>query len=167
MNVVDNAIALRILYLLIKPFDQWPAYRQGIIDSKGNILKPGVKSNDWSMLHRLVLRIKVLLGKLPGGESKIASVLAGYMLVRENINIRKDSDFSYLTEEDILNQKFTFKDYSSFVKLLEDGEAIGSTVPANNTNNAAGLKGEPPVNLKKRKKNVGRYFRRLQSTTGR
>ena len=37
--VVDNLIALRILYLLVTPFVKTKAYEYGIIDDKGNYLK--------------------------------------------------------------------------------------------------------------------------------
>ena len=36
---VDSIIAYRILYLLVTPFDQTPAFKLGIIDAKGKELK--------------------------------------------------------------------------------------------------------------------------------
>ena len=167
MNLVDNAVALRVLYLLVTPFDKWPAYHEGIIDKDGNALK-NAQSFNWTMLHRLVARLKMLLGKLPGGKTKVASYLAAYLLVKENMNT-EHIDYSYITENDLLNVKYTFDEFSEFARLIEDGEMTSPVVPANNTENIAGVKkgDEPPINLKKRKKNVARYFRRVSGVASR
>jgi hypothetical protein len=139
MKFVDNAIATRILYLLNLPFQQWPAYRQGIIDHDGKIVKQK-ESDDWTMLHRLVARLKMLLAKIPGGNSHLGTMLASYLLVKENI----ENDGEHLTESDIILKRPTFREYveyNDFISLEEaQGRAINWTHPAaaghaNNPNN--------------------------------
>lgn len=88
-RTVDNLIAYRILSMLVKPFDKTAAFEQGIIDAKGKVLKKAntlttSKEKDaYTYLHRLVFSLKRLLGKLPGGSSKIASMAAAYYLIKE------------------------------------------------------------------------------------
>ena len=37
-RIVDNVIALRIIYLLVQPFETTDAYKNGLIDANGNKL---------------------------------------------------------------------------------------------------------------------------------
>lgn len=88
-QLVDNLIAYRILTMLVKPFEETSAFKLGIIDAKGNNLK---KSNtfhssderdSYTYLHRLVFNMKKILNRLPGGESKLKSLVAALFLVKE------------------------------------------------------------------------------------
>jgi hypothetical protein len=105
---LDTAIALRIIYLLNTPFEKWPAYKEGVIDEDGNTLQKGVKSDNWTMLHRLVARLKRIIAMAPGGKSALGSAIATYLMVKEQRNL-------------------SFGEYHDFVSLYEEGEA-----PANN-----------------------------------
>jgi len=88
-RTVDNLLAYRILSMLVKPFDKTQAFEQGIIDAKGKILKKANKlttskeKDAYTYLHRLVFSLKRLLGKLPGGSSRLSSLAAAYYLIRE------------------------------------------------------------------------------------
>jgi hypothetical protein len=142
-KVVDNLVAYRVLSMLVKPFVETDAYRLGIIDNKGKNL---IKSSDfkteaqreaYTYLHRLVFNMKKIINKLPGGESKLKSVVSAFFLVKEyyESNSRSTSlmeerfralmEFDgILAEETILVEKY-MKD------LEEDGE--GGAAPANVT----------------------------------
>jgi hypothetical protein len=137
MQVVDNAIAIRIIYLLSTPFEKWDAYKEGIIDEDGKVIE-SKSSPNWTMLHRLVSRIKVLIGKLPGGKTTLASLIAAYVLVREDKEYTDDEILIELTKTP------SFTDYNAFATLIEDA-------PANATANVAGLTpaSEPPARKKK------------------
>jgi len=88
-TVVDNLIALRILYLLVTPFVKSNAYKLGIIDDKGNYLKKSkdlkttAERESFSYLHRLVFTLKRLLAKLPGGDNRLKSFVAALYLIKE------------------------------------------------------------------------------------
>ena len=103
-SVIDNLIAFRILYMLVTPFEQTDAFELGIIDKSGNALKKikdlkSIKEKEsYTALHRLVFNLKKLLAKLPGGASKITSIIAAYWLIKENIDKR------YIVSENQLNQ---------------------------------------------------------------
>lgn len=149
---IDNAIAVRIIYLLVTPFTEWDAYKEGIIDDKGVILKKETSDN-WTMLHRLVCRLKKLIAVIPGGESKIASYAAAYLLVRESLRINK--------EPEELEETFaTLQTFSYDEKFLKKIEMIIEDAPANVTGNVATV--EKPL-LKKRVKNVRARIRKNDS----
>ena len=127
-QIVDNLIAYRVLTMLVKPFSETDAYRLGIIDNKGkNLIKPSSLSTTeeksaYTFLHRLVFNMKKIINKLPGGESKLKSVISAYFLIREYYekNDRSTSMMeqrfhklmetdAILAEESILIEKFPKK----------------------------------------------------------
>lgn len=86
MRIVDNLIALRIIYLLSTPFEKYDAFRLGLIDAEGRKLKKAEtpeESNATSMLHRLVWNLKRIINIAPGGKTRIGSLVAAYLLVKE------------------------------------------------------------------------------------
>ena len=88
-RIVDNLIAYRILSMLVKPFDETDAYKLGIIDAKGKILrknselKTDEERNAYTYLHRLVFNLKRILIKLPGGDTKLKNFVAALFLIKE------------------------------------------------------------------------------------
>jgi hypothetical protein len=108
------------------------------------------KSN-WTMLHRLVARIKRLLGTVPMGKTLIASSLAAYALVRESEeygaeSVDFDKRFKTLVEsyqgtlnessEDFLKIDEAVKTMFTLYAMMEDGESAPSS-SANITSNVA------------------------------
>jgi hypothetical protein len=134
-NIIDNTIALRILYMLVTPFVKMDAYKLGLIDDKGKLLRSGkplspAQRQAFSMLDRIVISLKRLLAKLPGGDNKLKSLIAAYWLVKESyVNEIELNEAEYhaiinkvlngdiiLTEEDMFVRKF----------LNEEGEVVSS-----------------------------------------
>lgn len=156
--VVDNLIAWRILYLLVKPFNETDAYKLGIIDETGkNLIKSrdletGEQKNAYTYLHRLVFNLKKLLNKLPGGESKLKNIVAAFFLVKESYSKRSvcvnETDLRYvvkLLDEGVVlaQEQLVVEDFL----LCEDGAAAGGGI-ANVT--GAGVSTDQPVIRKKR-----------------
>jgi hypothetical protein len=182
---VDSLIAYRILYLLVTPFNKTPAYRLGIIDDKGKEIKKmrdlnTVEERDaYTLLHRLVYRLKRIIEKIPIENKKLLSIAAAYSLIREHVDnniepINLEEQYleklkTDLTEqlqevETILTEKkmFTFKQFTE-----ENGSAGIAIAPANNaiaTPGIAGLGKDVPVSKKAQKKytsgNAKQMFRR-------
>ena len=81
-RTVDNIIAYRIISMLVKPFKDTDAFKEGIIDEKGKILKKATKltttkeKNAYTFLHRLVFKLKQFVEKVPGGKSRLGSLAA-------------------------------------------------------------------------------------------
>lgn len=92
-KALDIYIAYKFIQLLVVPFDKTDAYKLGIIDDKGNILKKRKdletseeRSAYPSIFYTLVWKIKSLLEKLPFGSSKIASIAAAAWFLKEHVN---------------------------------------------------------------------------------
>lgn len=86
----DFVYALRFLRLLTMPWRKTEAYKQGIIDDKGNKLKKPETSKEksaYNTFHKLVFNIRRLLGKIPFGKSTIARYGAALWLIKEKTNI--------------------------------------------------------------------------------
>ena len=100
--VVDLFLVYSFIRKLVTPFDKWPAYEQGIIDDKGKILikrKNFLKKaqrDAFGIFDLMILNLKKILAKVPGGQSKLASYAAALFLIREWQHF---SDDSLLTEE--------------------------------------------------------------------
>lgn len=131
-NLVDLYIVYRIIRKLTTPFSEWEAFKYGVIDAEGNIIK---KSEDrltidekesLTKLDVLVLNVKKILEKLPFGKSRLASYGAALFLIKEEKN---------LTEE---NLKEKFVAYMNSQTLHEEiANVTGSGV--------SGTTGDPPV----------------------
>jgi len=162
---VDSLIAYRILRMLTTAFEDTDAYRLGIIDKKGKELKKMSQLNSadekdaYSILHRMIFRIKRIIEKVPVDNKKLASFTAALALIKENYNVKSepiDLEMQYLNklnspllEEDIsITEKFLSERYTlTFKQFCEEA-------PANNASATPGIAGFTPdtIGVKKRKK---------------
>lgn len=93
MSILSGAADLfytfRFLKILVTPWEKMDAFKHGIVDKEGNILRKSseLKTSDehssYTMFHRLVFNIKKLLEKLPAGRTRIASYAAALYLIKE------------------------------------------------------------------------------------
>lgn len=160
-RVVDNLIAFRVLYMLVTPFEKTDAYKFGIIDKEGNALKKSkdLKTTDekesYTNLHRLVFSLKRLLGKVPGGKSQFASLVAAYWLIKESYVSKtsvKQEDLEYMIdmlEQNNITMVEEELEIEKFLKLMEDGGAAIA-----NTAGAATATDKPVVKLNKQGKPI-------------
>ena len=161
-RIIDNLIAYRILSMLVTPFKDTKAYKLGIIDDKGtnlkktSTLKTSEERDAYTYLHRLVFNMKKIIAKLPGGDSKLTSLVAALFLVKEYY-VSKDRTTS------LMEQRFTRIleevnkgvvlveeeiELSKFLAFKEEGEG---GAPTNNTSGAA--VDQPKID----KKNIKKY----------
>ena len=154
---VDIFLTYQFIKRLTMPFERWPAYKEGIIDKKGNILKKRkdlrtqAEKASFRLFDLLTLNLKKLLGKLPGGKSKIATYAAALFLLKEGQNYSEEN--MDLLEED-------FADFfSSNATLI--AENMEEDAPTNNvgSGNIAGvrpdiLKVAPSIRNKYKRKNA-------------
>jgi len=131
-RIVDNLIAYRILKMLVTNFEDTEAFKLGIIDKNGkNIRKTSSlqttqEREAYTYLNRLIFNVKKIINRLPGGESKMKSLVAALWLVKEQYqsgnrstamlqekfdNIMKMMDNRVsLVEEEIIVKKFLDED---------------------------------------------------------
>ena len=91
-TLVDLYVVYRILRKLTTPFINWPAYKTGVIDASGNILKKSkdrtnTEDQSFNKFDLMILKLKKLLEKIPGGKTKFASYAAALLLLKEGNDI--------------------------------------------------------------------------------
>lgn len=102
-GLLDTYIAAQFVRILSTPWKDMPAFKLGIIDERGNILRPrkSLTTNDekaaYTMFHRLVWNIKRLIEGIPGGSTRIGSLAAALYLLKESTG-NKMVDPSILVE---------------------------------------------------------------------
>jgi len=87
---VDLLIAYRIIKLLVTPFNRQEAYKTGIIDDKGKVLKKmkdlttEKERSSYTMLHRFVFNLKRILQKFGLGSKVGSFAVAMGLLLKED-----------------------------------------------------------------------------------
>ena len=87
---IDAVITYRILKKLTTPFAETDAFKYGIIDSKGKLLKKehelrtDEERGAYTLLDRLVFRLKRIIEKVPSENKKLVSMAAALLLIREH-----------------------------------------------------------------------------------
>lgn len=166
-RVIDNVVAYRILKMLITPFNETEAYHLGIIDEHGKPLRrvsslvSDAEKNSYTYLHRLVFSLKKIINRLPGGESKLKSLVAALWLVKEQVESGKENNamleekFASLLE--MMDNRVSLVEEEIIVKkfLEEDGMGAGAVGGAPTNSTAGASVQEPkifPKDVKKYKK---------------
>jgi|TARA_B100001778_G_C18288985_1_gene494456 hypothetical protein len=115
-TAIDAFITFRFLKLLVTPFNKTEAFKLGIIDERGKVLRKyrtlerTEERQSYTILHRLVFNVKKLIEKVPGGKSRLASYAAALFLIKEHVAEYHDSDGQVLEKE--------------FYKYLKDNDLI-------------------------------------------
>ena len=143
---VDSLIAYRILKMLVVPFENTDAFKQGIVDKNGKELKKMSELNTvaerdaYTILNRLVFRVKRIINKVPIENKKFLNLAAAYSLIKEHYDAgREPINFeemfldrlqSDLTEETFLIESF-FNDKTTltFRQFGEDAPANSAGSP--------------------------------------
>lgn len=167
-QLVDNLIAFRILYKLVEPFDKTDAFKLGIIDKDGKLLRDAdsLKTQDekdaYNYLTRLVFNLKRLLAKLPGGSSKLSSLVASYFLIKESINTKNFDNIEerFLTLHTSLNENVCLVEeqllVEKFLVLMADdllSEEGGAAVPTNSVGSGQMADAPKPIGAVKKRNN--------------
>jgi hypothetical protein len=100
-RVTDTVYALRFLRLLTTPWEKTGAFKAGIIDDTGKLLKKpetNAEKSKYNIFHRLVFNIKKLLNKVPFGKTTIASYLAALYLIKEHTGVSDRQIADAITE---------------------------------------------------------------------
>jgi hypothetical protein len=162
----DNFMALRVLYMLVTPFEKTDAYKLGVIDKDGSLL---VKAKDQSFeqketytyLDRMVFNLKRLLAKVPGGKSVLGSMVAALYLIKEDTKINEEELEIRFNEvlHKILEHNLTLVEeelaIEEFLTLLSEDGGMGGA-PANVTG-AAVSTDRPVIKTGKKGRRYGTF----------
>lgn len=139
-KAADTAYAVRFINLMQKEFSQWTAFKFGIIDDRGNLLKrPKTieEKNAYTPFHASIRAMKQLMSVVPGG-AKMAAMAASWSTVSSRFG---------LTESD--NQEF-----ERLVEEMVAGDSGGNTenIASGKTSGAITSKGPSGIKPKRKKK---------------
>src|SRR6056300_1935999 len=115
---VDLLIAYRVIKMLVTPFERQDAYKYGIIDKDGNVLKKynTLKGTNekraYTMLHRFVFNLKRILAKVGIRGSLGSFAVAAALLLKENKEYEKHKN---LIESTIIKHLKETNQYDDFL----------------------------------------------------
>ena len=105
-TAIDLFVAYRFLRILTTPWEDQDAYKLGIIDKDGkllrkkNTLKTTEEKQSFTLLHRLVFNLKRILHKVPGVRTKIGTYATALFLLKQHFT-------DQVEEEDMIENAFT------------------------------------------------------------
>ena len=121
----DLYFVFRFLRLLTMDYKKTDAYKYKIIDAKGKPLKKSseLETTDekasYTMLHRMVFKIRRLIEKVPiVGKSILLNYAAALFLLKEQNNPRVWTDENYATRK--LNEFLENEDWVESAKILRE-----------------------------------------------
>ena len=166
---VDSIITYRILRMLTTDFQDTPAFQLGIIDRNGKELKKmrdlrSVKERDaYTILHRLVFRLKRIINKVPFENKKFLSYAAALSLIRENFElthepIELESIYLKRITQDLHEEIKIVEGYINKTSTLTFKQFIDEDIPANNAG-GGGIDGFTPETMGVRKPAAMKYKR--------
>jgi|TARA_B110000467_G_C18338104_1_gene500241 hypothetical protein len=100
-RAVDTYITYQFIRILTLKWEEMPAYKYGIIDDKGKLLRKysTLRTNDekdsYTIFHRVVWNLKRILEKLPFGRTKLASYAAGLFLLKEKVDSKSQLENNF------------------------------------------------------------------------
>ena len=131
-QAIDLFVAYRFLRILTTPWEDQEAYKLGIIDKDGkllrkrNTLKTEAEKKSFTLLHRLIFNLKRILHKIPGVRSKIGTYATALYLLKQHFA-------GQVEDEDTIEKAFTGwlvdNDYITKEELEESVIGIGATLP--------------------------------------
>ena len=126
-RAVDLIITYRVVKLLVTPFEIQEAFKYGIIDKDGNVLKKYKtlqttnEKNAYTILHRFVFNLKRILKRVGLGGRLGSFAVALALLLREN---KEYEQHKVLLESTIISY---LKETNQYENLLnEQGEVKSS-----------------------------------------
>jgi len=122
-RAVDLVITYRVIKLLVTPFERQEAFKYGIIDKDGKVLrkytslKKREEKNAYTQLHRFVFNLKRILKRVGLGGRLGSFAVALALLLREN---KEYEQHKVLLESTIISYLKETKQYDNL--LNEQGE---------------------------------------------
>ena len=128
--MMDLYFVYKFAKFVAMPWEDWPAFKLGIIDDEGNVIKKTRKTkeerNNYTLFHRLLCKLKQLLEKVPGMKGKLGKAVAAYFLFKEGMmkhgadGVLLDEAFiDYINDNMTLDESMQIKSLMSQYVLLE------------------------------------------------
>ena len=131
----------QFLKKLVTPFNKTKAFELGIIDETGKILKrrrdleTSEEKDAYNLSDTLIWNVKKLMGKIPGGKSRIASYAAalwlikeqqdGYKITEEELELQFFDQFEKMYNNDLVFDSRTLKKFEDILNEDSPTTAMG------------------------------------------
>lgn len=125
MSIIDTWIVYRVLRTLTTPWDEMAAFKFGIIDASGHVLRKqkelqtSKEKASYTLLHRLVFNLKRILEKLPWGKTKLARYATALFLLKEHVKTKRGK---WMLEEGF---KAFLKKHADEPVILKESTLVG------------------------------------------
>tara|TARA_E500000318_G_scaffold4934_3_gene5132 strand:- start:39222 stop:40289 length:1068 start_codon:yes stop_codon:yes gene_type:complete len=131
--------------MLTTPYENWEAYKTGVIDKDGKIIvKPNNRSpeqkDSYTKFDNLMLKLKNVLGTIPFGRTKLASYAAALLLLKEQDTLTEENIKERFL--DFYKKRYLTEKWSDKYKINEEIANVASS------GQVAGLGDDPPVGKK-------------------
>ena len=124
-TAIDLFVAYRFLRILTTPWEDQPAYKLGIIDKDGKLLKRSTslrtidEKQAFTLLHRLVFNLKRILSKIPGVRTTSGTYATALFLLKQHFG-------GQVEDEDMIEKAFkTWAIKNGYATEEELGEEVG------------------------------------------
>lgn len=111
-GAISTIAAFSFIKLLSTSFESWQAFKSGLIDEKGKILK---KSPKLPIFTNIARKIKVLFEKFVPNRKYLAVLIAMYLLKKEDVV----DEYELLIKEE-LDRSLTDEETKSLIKILNE-----------------------------------------------
>jgi hypothetical protein len=146
--MLDLYLVYQFVRRLATPFKDWEAFKLGIIDERGNVLKKRKslatreEKNAFGIYDLMILNIKKLIEKVPGGQTRLASYMAALYLIREWNHFSNDTMLTENVSDDSIYE--SIESFSRYLDYTLDESVVkvkNEEVPTMNvgSGNIAGL----------------------------
>lgn len=131
-RAIDLFVAYRFLRILTTPWKDQDAFKFGIIDDNGKLLRKAntlttdEEKKSFTLLHRLVFNLKRILNKVPGVRTKIGTYATALFLLKQSVIT--DTEESEMIEKTFANWLID-NGYAEADDLEESVIGIGETLP--------------------------------------
>ena len=131
-RAIDLFVAYRFLRILTTPWEDQDAFKLGIIDDNGKLLRKAntlttdEEKKSFTLLHRLVFNLKRILNKVPGVRTKIGTYATALFLLKQSVIT--DAEESEMIEKTFANWLID-NGYAESDDLEESVIGIGETLP--------------------------------------
>lgn len=150
-TTADSVYAYRFIRLMQKSFEEWEAFRVGVIDNKGNVLKrprTDEEKGAYTPFHASIRAMKRMMATVPGATT-MASMTSSLSAIGSRFGLT-ESDWSLIAEEldDKLYESMIAGDAgdgTGSAKSIASGETTGAITNLG----AGGTKKRKLVNFKK------------------
>lgn len=91
-RAIDRYYALKIMQILNRDFQDWPAFRMGIIDASGNLIRKArtkEEKDSYTRLDAVLRSLKQILNKFPGGVSALARAYITKGFIYESVEFKE------------------------------------------------------------------------------